>query len=220
MLNEWRSELGRLLLVGLTYLIVTGGPPATLAQPRNSPSGRIDPAEIRRQATQRAELRALLADPDADVRLMTMREAINNGDDTQRQAAIEAGLASNETAMLEQAVRGIMKTTQTIILELVDAEGKPTTTDNQGAGDQGTGSIQLTIAKFDAVTGRVEGTPSCYTHKPFQGQFQGAVFAFQQEYCSASLVWSPDTADFRGRVMLVSPGRPGNVVMTGVWRPR
>jgi hypothetical protein len=67
----------------------------------------FDPAAIRRQAAQIAEFRASLADPDATVRLLTMQEAIANGDPNQRDLAIEAGLASNESIMLNAALRAI-----------------------------------------------------------------------------------------------------------------
>ena len=124
-----------LMLAVLAFPIMLGaGVPATLAQQKGDAAKRIDAAEIRRQAAQRAEFRALLADPDADVRLMTMRAAIQSGDEAEREAAIAAGLASNETAMLEQAIRGIMKSTQTIIIQFADGDGKPVGLDNGGAG--------------------------------------------------------------------------------------
>ena len=209
------------MLAALAFQIMLGaGAPVASAQQKGDGPKRIDAAEIRRQAAQRAELRALLADPDADVRLMTMRAAILNGDDNEREAAITAGLASNETAMLEQAIRGIMKSTQTIIIQFADADGKPVTVDNNGAGGEGTESIRMAVAKFDPTTGRVEGTLSCVSTPTFQGQFQGAIFAFQQNYCAGSLAWSPDTADFRERIMIMSNnGGKKNMTVTGIWRP-
>lgn len=192
--------------------------PVALAQQKGDSSKRVDITEIRRQAAQRAELRALLADPDADIRLMTMRAAILNGDEVERGAAVAAGLASNETAMLEQAVRGIMKSTQTIIIQFVDGDGKPVAPDSNGAGAQGIDMLRMTVTKFDPATGQIEGKLSCIGNNTFQGQFQGAIFAFRQDYCSGSLVWSPDTADFRGRVTVVS-NNAKSVTLTGTWRP-
>jgi len=208
-----------LITAALAFPIMLGaGMPAASAQQKSEVSKRIDAAEIRRQAAQRAELRALLADPDADIRLMTMRAAILNGDESEREAAVAAGLASNETAMLEQAIRGIMKSTKTLIVQFADGDGKPLAVDNGGAGGQGTETIRMVIAKFDPATGQVEGTLSCVGNSTFQGQFQGAIFAFRQDYCSGSLVWSPDTADFRGRVTIVGNGAKNMTVM-GSWRP-
>lgn len=113
-----------LIIAALAFPIMLGaGVPVASAQQKSDVLKRIDGAEIRRQAAQRAELRALLADPDADIRLMTMRAAILNGDEIERGAAVAAGLASNETAMLEQAIRGIMKSTQTIVIQFADGDG-------------------------------------------------------------------------------------------------
>jgi len=208
-----------LIIAALTFPIMLGaGVPVASAQQKADVPKRIDAAEIRRQAAQRAELRALLADPDADIRLMTMRAAILNGDQAEREAAVAAGLASNETAMLEQAIRGIMKSTQTIVIQFVDGDGKPVAPDSNGAGGQGTDTIRMTVTKFDPTTGQVEGRLSCIGNNTFQGQFQGAIFAFRQDFCSGSLVWSPDTADFRGRVTVTSTNTK-NVIVTGIWRP-
>ena len=168
-------------------MVLAIGLPAASAQQKGDAPKRIDAAEIRRQAAQRAELRALLADPDADIRLMTMRAAILNGDEAERGAAIAAGLASNETAMLEQAIRGIMKSTQTIVIQLADGDGKSVAPKSNGAGGQGTDTIRMTVTKFDPTTGQVEGKLSCIGSGPFQGQFQGAVFAFRKASCAGSL---------------------------------
>lgn len=208
------------MLALLAFSIMLGaGVPAALAQQKGEAPRRIDAAEIRRQAAQRAELRALLADPDADVRLMTMRAAILNGDEAERGAAIAAGLASNETAMLEQAIRGIMKSAQTIIIQFADGDGKPVSLDNGGAGGPGTEAIQLAVTKFDPETGRVEGKTFCRSNGMFQGQFQGVIFAFRADYCSGSLAWSSDTADFRGRVAVDGYSNAKNMTVTGIWRP-
>lgn len=77
----------------------------------------------------------------------------------------------------------------------------------------------MAVTKFDPVTGQVEGKLSCLGNSTFQGQFQGAVFAFRQDYCSGSLAWSSDTVDFRGRITVAAYGNSKNVIVTGSWRP-
>ena len=204
------------LLLTACFIALSGA--AALAQPAAQPApqkppapGQINPAEIRRQAAQRAEFRALLADPDADVRLLTMREAIVNGDAIQRSAAIDAGLASNETAMLEQALRGVLTGTQTVVIEFLDKDGKLTT-----EGD--VANIRLSVSSFDPATGRIEGTTPCGYDPKFIGQLQGAVFAFQQQLCSGTLTWSSETGDFRGRVNLRAGESKWN--RNAIWKPR
>ena len=204
----------------LTSCIIALSGAAAFAQPAAPPApqkppapGQINPAEIRRQAAQRAEFRALLADPDADVRLLTMREAIVNGDAIQRSAAIEAGLASNETAMLELALRGVMTDTQVVTIEFLDKDGKITT-------EGGNANMRLLVKKFDPATGRFEGDIACGGNPAFVGQLQGAVFAFKQNenWCSGTLTWSPETGDFRGRINFNNGNPVAN--RNAVWKPR
>ena len=186
-------------------------PAGAQTQQKQDAPARIDPAQIRQMAKQRAEFRALLSDPDADVRLLTMREAIVNGDAMQRSAAIEAGLASNETAMLEQALRGVMVGTHAIVIEFLDKDGKLTT-----EGD--VASMRLVVTSFDAGTGRIEGTLPCGNDPKFVGQLQGVVLTFRQDICTGTLVWSSETGDFRGRVNLHFGEAKWN--RNAVWKPR
>ena len=203
------------MLLTSCFIALSGVAAFAQPAPQKPPApGQINPAEIRRQAAQRAEFRALLADPDADVRLLTMREAIVNGDAIQRSAAIDAGLASNETAMLEQALRGVMTDTQVITIEFLDKDGKITT-------ESGPANLRLEIKKFDPATGRFEGNIACRDNPAFVGQLQGAVFAFRQApttWCNGTLTWSPETGDFRGRINFDNGSPTGN--RNAVWKPR
>ena len=172
----------------------------------------FDVASIRRQATQMAEFRALLSDPDSAVRLLAMREAIRAGDATQRQLAIDAGLASNESSMVEQALRGIMVNTRQIVVEFVDADGKPLAT----AG--GFSSIAIPVGQFNPETGQMEGIGACA--RKWSGQLQGTVFSFNNEdhACSGSLSWTAETGDFRGHVNIDQGRTDAN--RNAVWKPR
>ena len=140
-----------------------------------------------------------------------MREAILHGDEAQRSAAIDMGLASNETAMLEQALRGVLQHTTVIIIEFLDKDGKLTT-----EGD--VASLRLAVTSFDPATGAIEGLSACRGEPKFKGQLQGMVLAFQQPTCSGTLTWSSETADFRGRVNLGGGDARHN--RNGVWKPR
>ncbi len=173
----------------------------------------FDAAAIRRQAAQLAEFRTLLADPDPTVRLLTLREAIRAGDATQRQMAIEMGLASNESEMLELALRGMMANIHQIIMEFVDAEGKLTTAGN-------TASLRLTVTQFDMETGQIQGTSACNGTPKWSGQLQGVMLVFNADtnMCSGSLTWVSDPGDFRGRVNLYSGQTEGN--RNAIWKPR
>ncbi len=186
----------------------------TAPKPADPPraAATFDAASIRRQAAQMTEFRALLSDPDSTVRLLTMREAIRAGDATQRHLAIEAGLASNESSMIEQALRGIMVNIRQIVIELVDADGKPLTKSGQYA------NITMPIDQFNPETGQMEGAGVC--GRKWSGQLQGVVLSFNtaDHFCSGSLSWVAETGDFRGRINLSSGMTDGN--RDGIWKPR
>ena len=203
------------ILVGCMMIVAGGVAAAQPAKPAEPPrtQATFDAASIRRQAGVLAEFRAMLADPDSNVRLLAMREAIRVGDASQRQMAIEAGLASNESSMVEVALRGILTNVQQIVIEATDAEGKITIDGNSSA-------LKLSVAQFDAETGKASGVSSCNMNSSdgkWSGQFQGSVFSFDtlSHYCSGTLIWSGDTADFRGRVNMDSKSP-----RLSVWKPR
>lgn len=200
----------------LAGLLLTSGP-AVLAQQRpaeaSRPAPAFDPAAIRRQAAQLDEFRALLADPSATVRLLTIREAITGPDATMRQLAIETGLASNEAAMIELALGGLLVNTQQMIIEFVDKDGKPNLEGHLV-------TLHLAIQKFDANTGKIEGVEAANTNIKWFGQLQGvtlAVFGTNHQW-SGSLRWAGETGDFRGRIN-IEGGSPRGI-RNAVWKPR
>lgn len=201
--------------VVLLALCVSQSSAQTPPKPADPPRAAavFDAASIRRQAAQIAEFRALLSDPDATIRLITMREAIRAGDAVQRQIAIEAGLASSESTMLDVALRGVMMNIQQMIIEFVDADGKPTT-------EGGAASLRLTVGEFNPESGQIRGTSVCSGGPKWSGQSQGVVFSFNSEssYCSGTLNWTPESGDFRGRVNINGGTSQGN--RNAIWKPR
>lgn len=184
-----------------------GGATGAMAQqpsPPARPSVVLDVAAIRKQAAQMAEVRALLADPDPNVRLLAIREIARSGDPIQRQLAIDAGLSSAETSMQEVALRAVIADTQQITINLFNVDGSPI--------KDGDTNINLRIDKFDLESGRVNGNG-------WGGQIQGAVFAFNV-CCNrpGSLVWNSETGEFIGTVNVNGSASTG--VRKAVWRPR
>ena len=202
----WRFPLRLYHLAFLTCFAALAFEPAAAQQKPNGPV-RLDAAEIRRQATQLAELRSLLSDPNPDVRFFTMREAILRGDEVQRSTAIDFGLASNETKMVELAVGGMLANTQNAIIEVLGDDGNVLP-----------GIMQMTIKKFDIASGKIDGRINCYSNAEFTGQLQGTVLNIDNGPCSAALSWSAATGDLRGR-MNVNFGKPDGL-RNVVWRPR
>ena len=207
----------RWILTAPAVLLVVWAGQAEAQQPQKPAEASrvakaIDPAAIRRQAAQLAEFRALLSDPDPNVRLLMMREAIANGDPTQHDLAIEAGLASNEVSMLNAALRGVLADTHQIVVEFLDKDGKPTV-------ERGPSNLRLTIESFNADTGHVAGKITCNDAK-WSGQLQGTVISLNSEnyYCSGTLNWSTETGDFRGHFNISAGQTDGN--RNAVWKPR
>ena len=200
-----RTPLVALVAVALQAVAIlpAAAQPAPAQQAR---PGTLDLASIRRQAAQLAEVRAALADPDPNVRLLAIREIARNGDSVQRQLAIETGLASAETAMQEVAIRAMMVNVQQMVFALSDAQGNPVT--------QGANNLVLTITKFDSDTGKIQGDR-------WSGQVQGAVFNFvlnTGNTVSGRLAWDSSDGEFRGIINMVD-GRP-DYDRRAVWRPR
>ena len=173
----------------------------------------FDPAAIRRQAAQMAEIRTALSDADPTVRLLTMREVIANGDPIQRDYAIEAGLASSESVMMNMALRGILANTHQIVIEFLDKDNKVTV-------EGGVSSLRLTMEHFDIDSGQLNGMTACNGARGWSGQLQGIVFAFNDKdsICSGTLSWASETSDFRGRINLYGGQASSN--RSAVWKPR
>ena len=189
------------LQVAPVFPAVAQQTPAQQARP-----GSLDIASIRRQAAQLAEVRAALADPDPNLRLLAIREIARTGDPMQRQLAIETGLSSAESALQEVAIRAMMVNVQQMVFAMSDAEGKPIT--------QGVNSLVLSVTKFDPDTGKIQGDR-------WNGQFQGAVFNFalyNGSNVNGRLAWNPEQGEFRGMINMVE-GRP-DYDRRASWRPR
>lgn len=195
-------------IIVLTSLFVAPAysQPADKAQAR--PAG-LDPAAIRREAAKLAELRALLADPDPNVRLLTIREVARNGDAAQRQLAIEAGVSSAESIVQEAALRAMFANVQQIVLQLAPSEGK------SASGDERT-NLTFTVEKFDPETGRISGR----NYNSWSGQIQGSTFAFSANSgtWSGSLIWDAEAGEYRGTVN-TDNGRASGMRKAS-WRPR
>ena len=193
-----------IVLTGL-FVAPGYGQPVDKAQAR---SAALDPAAIRREAAKLAELRALLADSDPNVRLLTIREVARNGDAAQRQLAIEAGLSSAEGALQEAALRALMANVQQIVLQVVPQDAK-------GESRKDMTSFVLSVEKFDLETGRINGRG----YNGWNGQFQGGIFTFSNgTYMSGHLAWDAEAGEYRGTVN-TEHGRTSGTRKV-IWRPR
>ncbi|MFC7694886.1 hypothetical protein ACFQY5_41035 [Paeniroseomonas aquatica] len=143
-----------------------------------------------------------------NLRLIAIREAVRHPNSNVRQIAFEVGLASEEAAILEAALRGLLAGTQRITFVYVDKEGQPLEGQNEGR-------HILNVEVADADTGRFSGTTGCNTR--WTGQLQGRILAFASngDYCAGTVTWNLERGEFRGRM------RPAGIGFQEiVWRPR
>jgi hypothetical protein len=177
--------------------------------PRGTP---LTPAQLRQQAQQQGaqltEWRTLLNDPDVNTRLIAIREAVRHPNPNVRQIALEVGLASEEAAILEAALRGLLAGTQRITFVYVDKEGQPLEGQNEGR-------HILNVEVADADTGRYGGTTNCNAR--WTGQLQGRIltFASNGDFCAGTVTWIPERSEFRGRMRSM-----GTSFHEIAWRPR
>lgn len=176
---------------------------AQQACPQSMKTGELDPAAIRRSAKAVAELKALLADPDADIRLLTIKQAVTSCDVTLRDTAIEFGLASNETAMVTAALRGTLTGRDALILRFNNGK-------DSASKEADNASWVLTIMSYDPVTGKLAGKSSCpyNDHGEWTGTVAAAAITFvtKSTVCSGRLDWNAEKAQFKGTGVLVPLG--------------
>ena len=210
MAKRWLPALGALLTV-------LAGEAASQAPPQRPPAQgqQLDLSAARRQAAELAEIRAILNDPDANVRLFAIREIAARGNAVQRQVAIETGLSSTDAVVQEMTLRMLAATFQTVVLPFVNEEGNAAE-----AARRDRTALTLGFRSFDIDTGRFAGEMlgGC-NNLTFNGQLNGNVltFAAQQGFCAGSLRWDPERREFAGKVNL-SHGR-AEADRAVVWRP-
>jgi hypothetical protein len=208
-------------LLGLCALIVMlAGDAASQAPSQRpaTPGPQLDLGAARRQAAELADIRAILNDPDANVRLLAIREIAARGNAVQRQVAIEAGLSSTDAVVQEMTLRMLAATLQIVVLPFVNEEGE---TPEVARRDRT--SLTLSFKSFDTETGRFAGDVlAACNNSPttaFTGQLTGNVltFATQGGFCTGSLRWDPDRREFAGTVNLLTGRAEANRRV--VWRP-
>ena len=200
----WKRSAVAIVLTGL-FVAPGHGQPADKTQTRPV---AFDSAAIRREAAKLAELRALLADSDPNVRLLTIREIARIGDAAQRQVVIEAGLSSAEGALQEAALRAVLANIRQIVLQVALPDGK-------AADANEFTHLALTVKTFDPETGLFVGYNDSWS-----GQAQGGTFAFVTNTGNVlgSLVWDAEAGEYRGTINTASGRASGT--RKASWRPR
>ena len=119
-----------------------------------SKSEPLDPAQIRARAQRVKDLRALLADPDQNVRLSALDEMLKSSDPVMQEIAFESGFASADNAMRAVALRAKLGRIKGFAIEIQppkDADKKVLEMASQFGG-----TVAVTIKTFDPATGKME----------------------------------------------------------------
>jgi hypothetical protein len=144
--------------------------PIMIAQATTAPSAD----KIRAQSQRMREYRALLADPDSNVRLAALDEMLKSSEPALRELAFEAGFASADQNMRALALRARILSMKSFILEsqnvakLADEEWRKVIAlfgPNPG----------FTITKVDAQTGNIDLGASGHS---YAGRVAGQEFSF------------------------------------------
>jgi hypothetical protein len=126
--------------------------PTLLAQNTSAPSTD----KIRAQAQRMKEYRALLADPDSNVRLAALDEMLKSSEAALRELAFEAGFASADQNMRALALRARILSMKGFVLELQNAEKLDNERWQKVTAQFGGLTRSFTIKKVDAQTGNID----------------------------------------------------------------
>lgn len=127
--------------------------PIVIAQATTAPSAD----KIRAQSQRMREYRALLADPDSNVRLAALDEMLKSSEPALRELAFEAGFASADQNMRALALRARILSMKSFSLELQNTE-KLADEAWQKITYEFRGFLTFAIRKVDAQTGNIELT--------------------------------------------------------------
>lgn len=111
--------------------------------------------KIRAQSQRMREYRALLGDPDSNVRLAALDEMLKSSEPALRELAFEAGFASADQSMRALALRARVFSMKSLSLELENTE-KLADEAWQKFITQFRGALTFAIRKVDAQTGNIE----------------------------------------------------------------
>ncbi len=125
--------------------------PIMIAQVTTAPGAD----KIRAQSQRMKEYRALLADPDANVRLAAQDEMLKSSEPALRELAFEAGFASADQNMRALALRSRVLSMKSISLELQNTE-KLTNEAWQKIIKEFQNGLSFAIKKVDSQSGNIE----------------------------------------------------------------
>ncbi len=127
--------------------------PIVLAQAAAAPS----PDKIRAQSQRMKEFRALLADPDSNIRLAALDEMLKSNEPAMRELAFDAGFASADQNMRALALRARVLSMNTFVIDLQNT-AKMDDDSWQKLVAANRPHLTFTITKSDPQTGNLELT--------------------------------------------------------------
>jgi hypothetical protein len=172
-----------------------------IAQATGAPSAD----KIRAQSQRMREYRALLADPDSNVRLAALDEMLKSSEPALRELAFEAGFASADQAMRALALRARIFSMKSFILELQNVAKLPDEEWQKIIQRIGGSVITVQITKVDVQTGNID-LQNCH------GRVAGQEFSFSCGNTAAARLRLTDGAVMTGN--WVYRGTPVPVKLT------
>ncbi len=172
-------------------------------------------AEVLEQARAKSrdleELKKVLNGPDANMRLATFEVMVDSGDETMRELAIDAGLASTDAMMQALALKAIVLAQKSLSLSLEVDTGQAEEMQTRAKT-----YLEKNGSLYQAKITGVEAKDGVFKMAQYQGQVSGNQVNFTNGYDKGTLTLE-DEATLKGPVTLYKGGYSGFIA---TWKIR
>jgi len=154
--------------------------------------------QIKKRATETAELKALLNDPEQSMRIAALDSMLKSKDTAMRELAYNVGLNSADDAARSITLRNKFNELSTLVINTTlpeSAEEKVKVNFQKYAGG---GEYILTIEKYDEQKGSFEFIDHA-TYSGRVGTVSGLTVTFRGKFCNGSLILN-DESEYQGKL--------------------
>ena len=155
-------------------------------------------AQIKKRATETAELKALLNDPDQSMRLAALDTMLKSDDTAMRALAYNVGLNSADDAIRSITLRNKFNELSTLALNVTLPKGAEKQSIEYFQKYAGGGIYSLTIDKYDEKKGNFTFTDQSNSSGR-KGSVSGLTLSFRGYYCSGNLILNEES-EYQGNL--------------------
>ena len=155
-------------------------------------------AQIKKRATETAELKALLNDPDQSMRLAALDTMLKSEDTAMRALAYNVGLNSADDSIRSITLRNKFNEISTLALNVTLPENADKKSIEYFKSYAGGGIYLITIEKYDEKKGNFTFLDQSNTSGK-KGSVSGLTLSFRGYYCSGSLILNEES-EYQGNL--------------------